>query len=134
MEKSEISIQKIFGSCVQKYRKKYEFTQMELAEKIGVSQKHLSDIENGIKFPSPALIEKLSKELNVTPALLFDGSNIDPYDLSNKVANLVMMNLQPKITVIAKDLYEIKRMLKNMKITVNTNSDEIQNPFSQSID
>lgn len=131
MENMEISIQKIFGSCVQKYRKKYEFTQTELAEKLGVSQKHLSDIENGIKFPSPALIEKLSKELNVMPALLFDGSNIDPHDLSNKVANLVMMNLQPKINVIAKDLYEIKTMLKNMKITVNTNLDESQNPYSQ---
>ncbi len=131
MENIEISIQKIFGSCVQKYRKKYEFTQTELAEKLGVSQKHLSDIENGIKFPSPALIEKLSKELNVMPALLFDGSNIDPNNLSNKVANLVMMNLQPKINVIAKDLYEIKTMLKNMKITVNTNLDESPNPYSQ---
>ena len=122
MKNSEVSLPKIFGECVLRYRKKNELTQIELAEKVGVSQKHLSDIENGIKFPSPALIENLSKELNVEPALLFDGSNIDPYDISNKVTNLVMLNIQPKLNVIFNDLAEIKNMLKNMKITISTDT------------
>lgn len=131
MEKSETAIPKLFGENVQKYRKKNNLTQTELSNKIGVSQKHLSDIEAGIKFPSAKLMESLSKELKVSPSTLFGGTDSSfAIEVSNKVANLVMMNLQPKINVIAKDLYEIKTMLKNMKITVNTNLDDSQNLFS----
>lgn len=131
MEETDLSIPKLFGENVQKYRKEHNLTQTELSEKLGVSQKHLSDIEAGIKFPSAKLMETLSKELKVSPATLFGGTDSSfAIEVSNKVANLVMMNLQPKINVIAEDLYEIKTMLKNMKITVNTNLDESQNPFS----
>lgn len=51
MENSESTVSKLLGTNVQKYRKKNNLTQTELAEKIGISQKHLSDIETGTKFP-----------------------------------------------------------------------------------
>jgi len=130
---NNFDVQKLFGENVQKYRKENNLTQTELSEKIGVSQKHLSDIEAGIKFPSAKLMENISKELKVSPAILFGGSDSSfAIEVSNKVANLVMMNLQPKINVIANDLYEIKNMLKNLKITVSTNTDE--SPFKSLID
>lgn len=118
MSKSESQISKLFGENVQKFRKKNNFTQVELSEKLGVSQKHLSEIESGIKFPTVMVIEKLSKELNTTPALLFGGSDV--YDISNKVSNLVIMNLQPKLNLIFEELKTIKNAMKTMKITIQT--------------
>ena len=121
MEAEESSVPKLLGDNIQRYRKKSELTQTELSEKIGVSQKHLSDIETGTKFPSAVLIEKISKELNATPAQLFGGN--DSIEISNRVANLVMMNLQPKLMLIFNDIAELKRMMKNMKITIKTDDE-----------
>lgn len=121
MESQESSVSKLLGDNVQRFRKKNNLTQTELAEKIGISQKHLSDIETGTKFPSAGIIEKLAQELNVQISILFGGS--DAYDISNKVTALVMNNLQPKLHLIFNDVEEIKKMLKNLKFTVQIDDD-----------
>lgn len=118
MESAGSTVSKLLGENVQKFRKKMNLTQSELSEKVGISQKHLSDIETGTKFPSAGVIEKISGELNVSVALLFGGS--DAYDISNKVTNLVMDNLQPKLQNISNDLNELKKMMKSMRITIQT--------------
>ena len=118
MESSESSVSKLLGTNVQKYRKNKNLTQIELSEKIGISQKHLSDIETGTKFPSPGLIEKLAKELNVSVAFLFGGSNPSISDISNNVSTLVMNQLWPTLNNIYNDVEDIKKMLKNLKITI----------------
>lgn len=118
MESSESSVSKLLGTNVQKYRKNKNLTQIELSEKIGISQKHLSDIETGTKFPSPGLIEKLAKELNVSVAFLFGGSNPSISDISNNVSTLVMNQLRPTLNNIYNDVEDIKKMLKNLKITI----------------
>lgn len=118
MESSESSVSKLLGTNVQKYRKNKNLTQIELSEKIGISQKHLSDIETGTKFPSPGLIEKLAKELNVSVAFLFGGSNPSISDISNNVSTLVMNQLRPTLNTISNDVEDIKKMLKNLKITI----------------
>lgn len=124
MESQESSVSKLLGDNVQRLRKKNNLTQTDLADKVGISQKHLSDIETGTKFPSAGIIEKLAQELNVQIAILFGGS--DAYDISNKVTALVMNNLQPKLHLIYQDVDEIKRMLKNLKITVQTEEDKLK--------
>ena len=122
MESQESSVSKLLGDNVQRLRKKHNLTQTELAEKIGISQKHLSDIETGTKFSSAGIIEKLAHELNVQVSILFGGS--DAYDISNKVTALVMNNLQPKLNLIFNDVEEIKKMLKNLKFTVQIDEDK----------
>lgn len=122
MESQESSVSKLLGDNVQRLRKKNNLTQTELAEKTGISQKHLSDIETGTKFPSAGIIEKLAHELNVQVSILFGGS--DAYDISNKVTALVMNNLQPKLNLIFNDVEEIKKMLKNLKFTVQIDEDK----------
>ena len=124
MESQESSVSKLLGDNVQRLRKKNNLTQTDLADKVGISQKHLSDIETGTKFPSAGIIEKLAQEINVQIAILFGGS--DAYDISNKVTALVMNNLQPKLHLIYQDVDEIKRMLKNLKITVQTEEDKLK--------
>ena len=118
MEGSESSVSKLLGTNVQKYRKNKNLTQTELAEKLGISQKHLSDIETGTKFPSAGLIEKLAKELNVSVAFLFGGSDPSVSDISNNVATLIMNQLSPTLNDMSQDVEDIKKMLKNLKITM----------------
>ena len=69
------SVQMLFGQNVKKYRKLAGLTQEQLSEKLGVSQKHLSIIENGVQFASASLIGRISRELNVSPGDLFGGSS-----------------------------------------------------------
>ena len=45
-------MKKLFGKKVKDARVDLNLTQFELAEKIGVSQNFLGDIERGIKLPS----------------------------------------------------------------------------------
>lgn len=42
-----------------------------MAEKIGISIRHLSDIERADSFPSPEVIELIASELDVPSYLLF---------------------------------------------------------------
>ncbi len=67
----DIDINNIFGNNLLYYRKLRKYTQEELAEKLEITQKHLSIIENGRQFVSSALLTKIIKVLKVHPAALF---------------------------------------------------------------
>jgi len=124
MESQESSVPKLLGDNVQKLRKKNNLTQIDLAEKVGISQKHLSDIETGTKFPSAGIIEKLSQELNVQVYQLFGGS--DTSNISTLVINNVLGNILPKINTLTNDVNDIKSMLKNLKVTIQTEDDKFK--------
>lgn len=120
MGNTESVVPKLFGENVQRFRKEKNLTQVELAEKIGITQKHLSEIETGIKFPSASIIEELSKSFGKPVSALFGGTDINVYDMSNKVVDLLMMNLQPKLNLIYQELDDINKRISNMKITIQT--------------
>ena len=44
----------------------HDLKQFELAEKLGISKSHLSEIENGVKTPSFDLIERYSTVFNIS--------------------------------------------------------------------
>lgn len=69
---------KMFGKKVKESRIKIDMTQFELAEKIGVSQNFLGDIERGIKLPSLSKLILLSNTLKVSLDYLFADS-LDNY-------------------------------------------------------
>lgn len=73
MEKNIIN-KKLFGKKVKDARIKLDLTQFELAEKIGVSQNFLGDIERGIKLPSLSKLILLSNTLKVSLDFLFADS------------------------------------------------------------
>lgn len=52
------------GKTIQNIRKKANIKQSELAEKIGISEKHLSKIETGKNFPSLDNFFKMAEVLN----------------------------------------------------------------------
>lgn len=123
MEKSDYSISQLFGENVQKCRKKANLTQIELSEKMGISQKHLSEIETGIKFPSSNVIEKFVQVLDVSPAVLFGGSDIS--DITRKITVSVLNNITPLIEDIKRELNEIKKMNKKINIAVTCDDENV---------
>ena len=54
------------GSRIRECRKAKHWTQKELALRIGTSNKYLSHVENGVKFPSLEMLICLSRELDVS--------------------------------------------------------------------
>lgn len=73
---NKFDIKKLLGENIKKYRKKNGLTQEDLARKINISPKHLSNIEIGQKFVSAELIEKIIENLHIPPSLLFYSPDI----------------------------------------------------------
>lgn len=57
---------KVIAQIIQSNRKKAKLTQAELAEKIGISEKHLSKIETGKYYPALDTFLKILEILNLT--------------------------------------------------------------------
>jgi putative transcriptional regulator len=57
---------------LQRYRIAANFSQTELASKLGVSKNHISEIERGKRMPSPYLLVRIADELNICPGDLVD--------------------------------------------------------------
>lgn len=120
MGNTESVVPKLFGENVQRFRKEKNLTQVEVSEKIGITQKHLSEIETGLKFPSASVIEDLAKIFGKPVSALFGGTDLNVYDMSNKVVDLLMMNLQPKLNLIYNKLNDLDKKISNMTITIHT--------------
>jgi transcriptional regulator with XRE-family HTH domain len=73
-----MDVKAVFGANLKFYRKQNELSQEELAEKAGISVKHLSTIERGLAFVSADLLEKLSSSLQVPVSTLFYTTG-DPF-------------------------------------------------------
>ena len=67
-----MNIKLLFGKKVKEYRIKASMTQEELAEKIGISAKSLSQIELGNNFVSAETLDAICSALNAIPKQLFD--------------------------------------------------------------
>jgi len=62
-----------FGHCLTLWRKKRGLSQAALAEKAGVPQPNLSDMERGEKEVSLRTLRALALALEITPGVLADG-------------------------------------------------------------
>ena len=61
----------ILGANLRKFRGRREWSQMELAEKAGISMHFLSEIERGNKWPSSDNLQSLANALGVEVYELF---------------------------------------------------------------
>ena len=74
------------GKRIQHRRKELKITQGELAERLGISNNHVSSIENGKTNPSVDVFIDICNELKVTPDYLLLGtmrSNNIPQNISD---------------------------------------------------
>lgn len=105
-----MKIKVLFGNNLQSYRKLRNLSQEELAEKLGISVKHLSTLETGKAFASAELIENISITLNVSISALFyspEDKFIDDSDLSH--INIIIEEEMMKAAVaMKKRIYELK--------------------------
>ena len=62
------------GKFIARKRKEANLTQMELANKLYVTDKAVSKWERGLSLPDITLLKKLASELNVTVADILDGN------------------------------------------------------------
>lgn len=90
---SKSNIDKIFGKILRDYRIKSNFTQEQLAEKLGISVKYISRIENGNNGIKTQTLIKYMNILGITPNTLYKEFLINPdikknIVLSEKIENL----------------------------------------------
>ena len=71
-----------FGAVIKNARLQAGLTRKELADNLGISPRHLKNIENNHKKPSLKLLHHLIRELSIPADLIFHpGSGITPDDL-----------------------------------------------------
>src|ERR1700722_5134408 len=88
---------KLFGRRLKALRKANKLNQAELAEKVGIETKYLSNIETGRRSPSFEKTVALAKALEVSMSALFtfDDDEADPRILKRRIeANLAKATAQ----------------------------------------
>ena len=77
--------QEKIGKFIADCRKSKKITQLELAEKLGVSDKSVSKWETGKCMPDLSLFKPLCNELNITINELLSGEKVEKKDYQNKL-------------------------------------------------
>ncbi len=73
-------MKKMFGQRLRELRIAKKLTQETVAELIDIKPENYSRIENGLSFPKPENIVKLSRVLDVEIAELFQFSHLNDYE------------------------------------------------------
>ena len=82
---------KISGKFIKEMRKEKGLTQIELAEKLFVSEKTISKWECGNGFPDTSLMLPLCKELGITANELLSGKKLGKDDYKTKAEENLML-------------------------------------------
>lgn len=80
------------GTRMKRRRKELKMSQAELAEKVNVSNNHISSIETGKQIPSLTTFVKICEQLDTTPDFLLLGS------LTRTISRKIFMILLPCAT------------------------------------
>ena len=80
---TEKELHAIFSENIKKYRDYFDWSQVALAKKAGISINFINDIEAGKKWASPATMLKIANALNVQVYELFKPSNSLPDNLNS---------------------------------------------------
>lgn len=70
-------LQEILAWNMKRLRQINSLSQTELADKVGTAASYISQIERGLRFPSPPMLEKIASVLNVPDYELFLPTEID---------------------------------------------------------
>lgn len=89
--------QEKIGKFIAKKRKEKKLTQQELAEKLNVTDKSVSNWENGKHMPDLSLFKQICDELDITINELLSGEDIKKEDYQQKLEeNIVNMMIVKK--------------------------------------
>lgn len=109
-------ILKTIGKKIKLARSKAEYTQEQLAEKISLSPRYISNLERGISFGSITTIINICNALNINSNFLFDDlisnetSILDDITNNKFLENYLKLNDDNKniISVFTNDLVKIQ--------------------------
>jgi len=80
----------------------HDFSQKELAEKLGISKSHLSEIESGKKNPTLPLLERYAEVFEVPmSSIMFFSENMEKGDITEKTRVLVSSKILAILNFIA---------------------------------
>lgn len=86
--------QEQIGKFIATCRKNKKVTQQELAEKLGVTDRAISNWENGKNMPDLSLFKPLCDELNITINDLISGEKVSGEEYQEKLEENIMHTLE----------------------------------------
>ena len=108
--KSEMD--RAFGSILKQYRNKMDYTQADMAEKLGISEKYVSRVETGIGGISKETLAKYINILGITPNLFYKDFVTNPIVKKEIEVSETLAELSPeKLEVVL----EMAKMIKDLK-------------------
>ena len=88
----QIKVGKFIAEC----RKKNNLTQMQLAEKLGITDRAVSKRENGKAMPDSAIMLELCDALDITVNDLLNGENVTAEEYNHKLEQQLLEMVQQK--------------------------------------
>lgn len=85
------------GKFIADKRKEKKLTQQQLAEKLGVSDRAISNWENGKNMPDISLFPIISKELDVTVNDLMSGEKVDKKEYQEKFEENIIYTIDKTV-------------------------------------
>ena len=111
--------QEKIGQYIAEKRKKQNLTQTALAEKLGVTDKSVSNWENGKNMPDLSLFNSICKELNITMNELMSGEDLAKEQYQKKLEeNIINLTLKTKKDNAKKRLYAIIIIIVILSLTL----------------
>lgn len=106
------SDKKFIGQKIREFRKKNNLSQAELAEKVGLSDKHIGRIEAGKYFPNFINFLNILNTLNIS--LTEFGLNLDTTGNTNlvEILKLIYSSSDKEIELYLKILKTLKEEMK----------------------
>lgn len=89
--------QEKIGKFIAKKRKEKNLTQIQFAEKLGVSDSSVSNWENGKNMPDMSLFPIISKELNITINDLMSGEIVEKKEYQQKFEENIIYTIDKKV-------------------------------------
>ena len=94
--------QEKIGKFILTLRKEKNMTQMELADKLGITDRAISKWENGRGMPDLSLIKPLCEALNISVNELLSGERLDKKEYQDKVEENILNTIDYTNTKIKK--------------------------------
>lgn len=109
---SELTINQKIGSKIKFLRKASNLTQVQLADELNIHTKHLSNIENGRKSVTIAILDKLCKIFNKPHVYFFDFVEYEIREDNNEKELLTSATYMLKHT----DAATLKKLVQTIRI------------------
>lgn len=104
------------GQRIRKFRKAYNFSQEQLAEKVGISTTHMSHIETGNTKLSLPVFAKIANALSIqTDELLYDIPQINKTIIKHELTEIIDSCPQQDMYILLDVLKTLKSALEKYK-------------------